>query len=181
MTQKLNKVISEFGPHCKCIVGVHVCVVVVCIRASLCDYLCEEKQVLSDCEVIKQYVVLGTESQAAADQSHVLTDVVTVDVGPATGGRKKTCKHKHNYGLISNRCGIYSHLCENCFFLYPAHLSTWTASSSSQHHCVPAAPRSVLQTCSASDPPPLYASCCPLWIPIERTNPKPLYAHPERK
>ena len=73
----------------------------VCVRASMlvCVYLCIEEQVLPDCEVVKQHVVLGTEAQAAADQSHVLTDVVTVDVGPAAGGRKQPCKHTHNQSV----------------------------------------------------------------------------------
>lgn len=73
-----------------------VCVYVfLCITACLCAYLCVEEQVLSNSKVIKQYVMLGTESQTAADQSHVLTDVITVDIGPATGGGKQPCKHKH--------------------------------------------------------------------------------------
>lgn len=66
----------------------------------LCKYLCVEQQVLSDSKVIKQHVMLGTETQTAADQSHVLTDVVTVDVGPATGGRKQPCKHTHKINLF---------------------------------------------------------------------------------
>lgn len=52
--------------------------------------LCIEEQVLSDCKVIKQYVMLGTEAQTAADQSHVLTDVVPVDISSATGRGKQT-------------------------------------------------------------------------------------------
>lgn len=56
--------------------------------------LCIEEQVLSDSQVIKQHVVLRTESQTATDQSHVLADVITVDVGPAAGGRKQPWKQK---------------------------------------------------------------------------------------
>lgn len=55
-----------------------------------CSYLTIEEQVFSDREVVKQHVVLRTQSQTAADQSHVLTDVVPTDVGSATGGREKT-------------------------------------------------------------------------------------------
>lgn len=69
-----------------------------CVRpldTELCEHLGEEEQVLSDSEVIKQDVVLRTQSQAAADQSHVLTDVIAVYVGPAAGGRKQPCVDKH--------------------------------------------------------------------------------------
>lgn len=58
-------------------------------------HLREEEQVLPDSEVVKQDVVLRTEAQAAADQSHILTDVVAVDVGPAAGGRKQPCVGGH--------------------------------------------------------------------------------------
>lgn len=65
------------------------------LDAELCEHLGEEEQVLSDSEVIKQDVVLRTQSQAAADQSHVLTDVIAIYVGPAAGGRKQSCVDKH--------------------------------------------------------------------------------------
>ncbi|TNN68843.1 hypothetical protein EYF80_020878 [Liparis tanakae] len=58
------------------------------------EHLSVEEQVLSDGEVIEQHVVLGAEAQAAADQSHVLTDVVTVDVGSAT--ECVTASHNRN-------------------------------------------------------------------------------------
>lgn len=58
------------------------------------EHLCIEEQVLSDSKVIKQHIMLRTESQTAADQSHILTDVITIDIGPTTGGRKQPCKHK---------------------------------------------------------------------------------------
>lgn len=64
-----------------------------CVRRT-CEHLCEEEQVLPDGEVVEQDVVLRTEAQAAADQSHVLADVVAVDVGPAAGGRKQPCEDK---------------------------------------------------------------------------------------
>lgn len=60
----------------------------------MCKYLCIEQQVLLYCKVIKQYIVLGTKSQAASDQSHVLTDVVTTDISPAAGGRKQAWNMK---------------------------------------------------------------------------------------
>lgn len=63
----------------------------VCVRpleTESCEHLGEEEQVLSDGEIIEQDVVLRTQSQAAADQSHVLTDVIAIYVGPAAGGRK---------------------------------------------------------------------------------------------
>ncbi len=72
-----------------------MCVCVLCISECLRAYLCVEEQMLPDSKVIKQYVMLGTEPQTAADQSHVLTDVITVDIGPATGGRKQPCNNKH--------------------------------------------------------------------------------------
>ena len=53
-------------------------------------YLCVEEQVFPDGEVVKHHVVLRTQSQALADQSHVLADVVAVDVCPATGGGVQT-------------------------------------------------------------------------------------------
>lgn len=59
------------------------------------EHLGEEEQVLPDSEVVKQDVVLRTEAQAAADQSHILTDVVAVDVSPAAGGRKQPCADEH--------------------------------------------------------------------------------------
>lgn len=61
---------------------------------GLCENLCIEEQVLSDSKVIKQHIMLRTEPQTAADQSHVLADVVPVDVGPATGGRKQSWKQE---------------------------------------------------------------------------------------
>lgn len=64
-----------------------------CTKEHDCQYLRVEKQVFSDSKVIKQNVMLGTESQTAPDQSHVLADVVTVNISPATGGRKQPCKH----------------------------------------------------------------------------------------
>lgn len=67
----------------------------------LCEYLCIEEQVLPDSKVIKEYIMLGTESQAAADQSHVLTDVVPIDISPATGGGKQPCRHKHKENKVS--------------------------------------------------------------------------------
>lgn len=65
-----------------------------CLRRT-CEHLCEEEQVLPDGEVVEQDVVLRTEAQAAADQGHVLADVVAVDVGPAAGGRKQPCEEGH--------------------------------------------------------------------------------------
>lgn len=59
--------------------------------------LCIEEQVLSDSKVVEQHIVLRTESQTATDQSHVLADVITVDVGPAAGGRKQPWKHESKY------------------------------------------------------------------------------------
>lgn len=58
------------------------------------EHLCIEEQVLPDSQVIKQHIMLRTESQTAADQSHILTDVITIDIGPAAGGRKQPCKNK---------------------------------------------------------------------------------------
>lgn len=48
----------------------------------------------SHCEVVKQNIMLRTEAQTASDQSHVLTDVVTIYVGPTAAGRKQTCNVK---------------------------------------------------------------------------------------
>lgn len=46
---------------------------------------------LFHCHVVEEDVVLGTEPQAAADQDHVLGDLVAIDVGlPACGG-VQTC------------------------------------------------------------------------------------------
>lgn len=47
---------------------------------------------LYDSKIIKQHIMLGTEPQTATDQSHVLADVIAVDVGPAAGGRKQPWK-----------------------------------------------------------------------------------------
>lgn len=66
----------------------------------MCEYLCIEQQVLSHSKVIKQYVMLGTEPKTASDQSHVLTDVVTIDISPATGWGKQTCKYKGRWVSI---------------------------------------------------------------------------------
>lgn len=60
----------------------------------MCENLCIEEQVLYDSKIIKQHIMLRTESQTATDQSHVLADVITIDVGPATGGRKQPWKQK---------------------------------------------------------------------------------------
>ena len=48
-------------------------------------YLGVEEQVLPDGEVVKQNVMLGAQTQTAANQSHVLADVIAIDVGPPTG------------------------------------------------------------------------------------------------
>lgn len=90
----------------------------------MCEHLCVEEQVLSDSKVIKQHVMLRTESQTAADQSHVLTDVVTTDIGPATGGRKQPCKHKHKRNQLGydylggiHVCPLVACMCESVFEL----------------------------------------------------------------
>lgn len=49
-------------------------------------YLCIEEQMLPDCQVIKEDVMLRTQTEAASNQSHVLTDIITVDISPATCG-----------------------------------------------------------------------------------------------
>lgn len=49
---------------------------------------------LYDRKIIKQHIMLRTEAQTATDQCHVLADVITIDVGPATGGRKQPWKQK---------------------------------------------------------------------------------------
>lgn len=55
----------------------------------ICVYLCVEEQVLSDGEVVEEHVVLRTKTQAAADQSHILTYVITVNVRTAAAGWEK--------------------------------------------------------------------------------------------
>lgn len=82
----------------------------------MCKYLCIEQQVLSYCKVIKQYIMLGTKSQAASDQSHVLTDVVTTDISPAAGGRKQTWNMKEG-SLIFYLGGIFN-VCVYLLFVY---------------------------------------------------------------
>lgn len=52
-------------------------------------YLRVEEQVFSDVEVVEEYVVLWTKTQAAADQSHILTYVITVNVRTAAAGWEK--------------------------------------------------------------------------------------------
>lgn len=73
--------------------------------ASKREHLSEEEQVLPDGEVVEQDVVLRAETQAAADQSHVLTDVVAADVGPAAGGRKQPCVDKRRLESSRNCSG----------------------------------------------------------------------------
>ena len=60
----------------------------------LCENLCIEKQVLHNSKIVKQHIMLRTESQTATDQSHILADVITIDVGPATSGGKQPWKQK---------------------------------------------------------------------------------------
>lgn len=55
----------------------------------ICVYLRVEEQVFSDGEVVEEHVVLRTKTQAAADQSHILTYVITVNVSTAAAGREK--------------------------------------------------------------------------------------------
>lgn len=103
--------------------------------------LCIEEQVLSDCKVIKQYVMLGTEAQTAADQSHVLTDVVPVDISSATGRGKQTWST--SAGELISSSDIFE--CVNVSllaftFVVAAHLSAWTVLWFSRHHCVQGAP-----------------------------------------
>lgn len=126
---------------------------------------------LSYCKVIKQYVVLGTKSQAASDQSHVLTDVVPVDVGSATGGREQAW-HMKAGGLITNYLAGMLNVCV-CVFIaclqvcLGSHLLAWTVLWSSQHRCVLAGLWSVLRTCSLWGLVRPVVSCCPLWIPVK--------------
>ena len=58
-------------------------------------YLGVEQQVLPDGEVVKQNVMLGAQTQTAANQSHVLANVIAIDVGPPTGRWVQTWM-KHN-------------------------------------------------------------------------------------
>ncbi len=67
--------------------------------SSVCIYLCEEEQVFSDGEVVEEHVVLRTQTQAAADQSHIMTDVVTVNVRTATAGREKAWEWRDKESL----------------------------------------------------------------------------------
>lgn len=55
-------------------------------------YLCVEEQVFSDSEVVEEHVMLWTKTQAASDQSHILTYVITVNVRTAAAGREKAWK-----------------------------------------------------------------------------------------
>lgn len=67
--------------------------------SSACIYLCEEEQVFSDGEVVEEHVVLRTQTQAAADQSHVLTYVVTANVRTAAAGREKAWEWRDKESL----------------------------------------------------------------------------------
>lgn len=82
-----------------------------CVRRR-CEHLCEEEQVLPDGEVVEQDVVLRTEAQAAADQSHILTDVIAVDVSPAAGGREQPCVEEHKLKAAEAATGCV--LCSSC-------------------------------------------------------------------
>lgn len=53
-------------------------------------YLSVKEQMFSDGEIVEEHVVLRTQTQTAADQSHVLTYVVTVNIRTTTAGWEQT-------------------------------------------------------------------------------------------
>ncbi len=72
----------------------------VCIQtSSVCIYLRVEEQVFSDGEVVEEHVVLRTQAEAAADQSHILTYVVTSNVRTAAAGREKAWEWRDKESL----------------------------------------------------------------------------------
>ena len=51
------------------------------VHACTCNYLqySKQPQVLHYCESVKEYIVLGTDSEAVSDLVHVAPDVITID------------------------------------------------------------------------------------------------------
>ena len=52
--------------------------------------LWEEDKVFLNCEGVKEHIMLGTQTQAAAHTRYITSDVVAVHQGGATGGWEKT-------------------------------------------------------------------------------------------
>lgn len=84
----------------------------------ICVYLRVEEQVFSDGEVVEEHVVLRTKTQAAADQSHILTYVITVNVSTAAAGREKAWewRKKDNLNDVKKRSTL-NDLCYHCLQL----------------------------------------------------------------